>query len=167
MTLKPKRVLKQQRFCPGKGGRCRSFLSPLEDDPHPMCSRCRGKECNEDIVCDACAPLDDEARERWHGVLRRRRKRRKAAKEARIKEERHSSGGAKVGFSPSFSTPSGAENFSPSPIPPSGTVPSTVSVAVSVPVPVCVTLQTAPFLREAVWNLCLLWVRGVPLPQQG
>ena len=145
------KTLKQQRFCPGKGGHCRSFLSPLEDDPHPCCSRCRGIDCSETLRCIICAELDEAGRERWHAVLKRRRNRRKKPKDARVKEELHSSG-AKVGFSASKSSLSGVDYPSPSPIPPSGTVPSSIPIT---PVPVCVPLHSAPLPSgEAMQLVC-------------
>ena len=44
------------RICPGVGGRkCGAFLSSVDRDPHPTCTRCRGKVCTMDMTCDICA----------------------------------------------------------------------------------------------------------------
>ena len=44
------------RICPGVGDRkCGAFLSRLDRDPHPTCTRCRGKVCTKDLTCDFCA----------------------------------------------------------------------------------------------------------------
>ena len=83
---------KQQRMCPGKDGRCGLFMAPLEDDPHPECARCRGIECSNSMRCAVCSDLDDAARKRWLKVLANRMKRRKQQKDAKVKEELHSSG---------------------------------------------------------------------------
>ena len=32
-----------------------AFLARLDRDPHPTCSRCRGKICTRDMTCDFCA----------------------------------------------------------------------------------------------------------------
>ena len=43
-------------ICPGVGDRkCGAFLSRLDRDPHPTCTRCRGKVCTKDLTCDFCA----------------------------------------------------------------------------------------------------------------
>ena len=47
---------RELRICPGVGDRkCGAFLSRLDRDPHPTCTRCRGKVCTEDLTCDFCA----------------------------------------------------------------------------------------------------------------
>ena len=47
---------KELRVCPGVGARkCGAFLARLDCDPHPTCTRCRGKVCTEDLTCDFCA----------------------------------------------------------------------------------------------------------------
>ena len=47
---------RELRICPGVGGRkCGAFLSRLDRDPHPTCTRCRGKVCTKDLTCDFCA----------------------------------------------------------------------------------------------------------------
>ena len=47
---------KDLRVCPGVGARkCGAFLAPLDRDPHPTCTRCRGKVCTRDMTCDFCA----------------------------------------------------------------------------------------------------------------
>ena len=43
------------RCCPGVGGReCGTFMSPLFRDPHPTCTRCRGRNCSSTSTCDIC-----------------------------------------------------------------------------------------------------------------
>ena len=47
---------KELRVCPGVGARkCGAFLACLDRDPHPTCTRCRGKVCTRDMTCDFCA----------------------------------------------------------------------------------------------------------------
>ena len=47
---------RELRICPGVGNRkCGAFLSTLDRDPHPTCTRCRGKVCTKDMTCDICA----------------------------------------------------------------------------------------------------------------
>ena len=47
---------KDLRVCPGVGARkCGAFLARLDRDPHPTCTRCRGKVCTRDMTCDFCA----------------------------------------------------------------------------------------------------------------
>ena len=47
---------RELRICPGVGDRkCGTFLSRLDRDPHPTCTRCRGKVCTKDLTCDFCA----------------------------------------------------------------------------------------------------------------
>ena len=47
---------KELRICPGVGTRkCGAFLARLDRDPHPTCTRCRGKVCTRDMTCDFCA----------------------------------------------------------------------------------------------------------------
>ena len=38
----------------GGGRKCGAFLSSLDRDPHPTCTRCRGKICTMDLTCDIC-----------------------------------------------------------------------------------------------------------------
>ena len=38
----------------GGGRKCGAFLSSLDRDPHPTCTRFRGKICTKDITCDFC-----------------------------------------------------------------------------------------------------------------
>ena len=43
------------RRCPGIGGRpCGTYMSPLFRDPHPTCTRCRGRSCSYKSTCDTC-----------------------------------------------------------------------------------------------------------------
>ena len=47
---------RELRICPGVGDRkYGAFLSRLDRDPHPTCTRCRGKVCTKDLTCDFCA----------------------------------------------------------------------------------------------------------------
>ena len=47
---------KELRICPGVGARkCGAFLARLDRDPHPTCTRCRGRICTKDMTCDFCA----------------------------------------------------------------------------------------------------------------
>ena len=47
---------KELRICPGVGAsKCGAFLARLDRDPHPTCTRCRGKICTRDMTCDFCA----------------------------------------------------------------------------------------------------------------
>ena len=47
---------KELRICPGVGARkCSAFLARLDRDPHPTCTRCRGRICTRDMTCDFCA----------------------------------------------------------------------------------------------------------------
>ena len=44
------------RICPGVGDRkCGAFLSSVDRDTHPTCTRCRGNVCTSDMFCDICA----------------------------------------------------------------------------------------------------------------
>ena len=46
---------RELRLCLEVGGRkCGAFLSSLDRDPHPTCTRCRGKICIKDLTCDFC-----------------------------------------------------------------------------------------------------------------
>ena len=47
---------KELRICPGVGARkCGAFLARIDRDPHPTCTRCRGRVCTRDMTCDFCA----------------------------------------------------------------------------------------------------------------
>ena len=49
-------ISKELRICPGVGARkCGAFLARLDRDPHPTCTRCRGRICTKDMTCDFCA----------------------------------------------------------------------------------------------------------------
>ena len=39
----------------GGGQEVWRFLARLDRDPHPTCTRCRGKICTRDMTCDFCA----------------------------------------------------------------------------------------------------------------
>ena len=58
------------RICPGVGDRkCGDFLSSVDRDPHPTCTRCRGKVCTMDITCDICA---DWSVAQWEQFVKKR-----------------------------------------------------------------------------------------------
>ena len=43
------------RRCPGIGGRpCGTYMSRLFRDPHPTCTRCRGRSCSYNSTCNTC-----------------------------------------------------------------------------------------------------------------
>ena len=88
-----------------------SFMAPIEDDPHPTCSRCRGRTCDERSTCFICCDLEGEASERYQALLIRRRKKRNARRNT-------ASRAAKAKSTPS----SYSHSMSPSP-PPSPTMP--------------------------------------------
>ena len=58
------------RRCPGVGGReCGTFVSPLFRDPHPTCTRCRGRSCSSTSTCNIC---DGWSLDQWeHSRLKR------------------------------------------------------------------------------------------------
>ena len=61
---------RELRICPGVGDRkCGAFLSRLDRDPHPTCSRCRGKVCTKDLTCDFCAVWSAE---QWEHFAKKR-----------------------------------------------------------------------------------------------
>ena len=46
---------RELHLCPGVGnGKCGTFLFLVDRDPHPTCTRCRGKICTRDLTCDFC-----------------------------------------------------------------------------------------------------------------
>ena len=58
------------RLCPGVGARkCGAFLSSLDRDPHPTCTRCRGKVCTRDLTCDICAEWSSA---QWEAFAKKR-----------------------------------------------------------------------------------------------
>ena len=58
------------RICPGVGDRKGgAFLSSVDRDPHPTCTRCRGKVCTMDITCDICA---DWSVAQWEQFVKKR-----------------------------------------------------------------------------------------------
>ena len=58
------------RICPGVGDRkCGAFLSSIDRDPHPTCTRCRGKVCTVDMTCDICA---DWSATQWEQFVKKR-----------------------------------------------------------------------------------------------
>ena len=61
---------KELRICPGLGARkCGAFLARLDRDPHPTCTRCRGKVCTRDMTCDFCAVWSAE---QWELLAKKR-----------------------------------------------------------------------------------------------
>ena len=61
---------RELRLCPGVGGRkCGAFLSSLDRDPHPTCTRCRGKICTKDLTCDFCAGWSSS---QWEAFAKKR-----------------------------------------------------------------------------------------------
>ena len=61
---------RELRICPGVGSRkCGAFLSTLDRDPHPTCTRCRGKVCTKDMTCDVCADLSAA---QWEQFVKKR-----------------------------------------------------------------------------------------------
>ena len=58
------------RICPGVGSRkCGAFLSTLDRDPQPTCTRCRGRVCTKDMTCDICA---DWSAVQWEQFVKKR-----------------------------------------------------------------------------------------------
>ena len=58
------------RLCSGVGDRkCGAFLSTLDRDPHPTCTRCRGKVCTRELTCDIC---NDWSAAQWELFLKKR-----------------------------------------------------------------------------------------------
>ena len=46
---------RDKRLCPGVDGRkCGAHMSPVVKDPHPTCTRCRGRNCTRDSTCISC-----------------------------------------------------------------------------------------------------------------
>ena len=61
---------RELRICPGVGSRkCGAFLSTLDRNPHPTCTRCRGKVCTIDMTCDICA---DWSAAQWEQLVKKR-----------------------------------------------------------------------------------------------
>ena len=61
---------RELRICPGVGARkCGAFLARLDRDPHPTCTRCRGKICTRDMTCDFCAVWSAE---QWEFFAKKR-----------------------------------------------------------------------------------------------
>ena len=45
----------EMRRCPGVGDhQCGTYMSPLFRDPHPTCTRCRGRSCSYKSTCETC-----------------------------------------------------------------------------------------------------------------
>ena len=63
-------MLRVIRICPGVEDRkCDAFLSSLDRDPHPTCTRCRGKICTMEMTCDPCA---DWSVAQWEQFVKKR-----------------------------------------------------------------------------------------------
>ena len=61
---------RELRLCPGVGGRkCGAFLSSLDRDPRPTCTRCRGKICTKDMTCDFCVGWSSS---QWEAFAKKR-----------------------------------------------------------------------------------------------
>ena len=61
---------RELRICRGVGSRkCGAFLSTVDRDPHPTCTRCRGKVCTKDMTCDICA---DWSAAQWEQFVKKR-----------------------------------------------------------------------------------------------
>ena len=46
---------RDKRLCPGVDERkCGVHMSPVVKDPHPTCTRCRGRNCTRDSTCISC-----------------------------------------------------------------------------------------------------------------
>ena len=61
---------RELRICPGVGDRkCGAFLSTLDRDPHPTCTRCMGRICTMDMTCDICA---DWSAAQWEQFVKKR-----------------------------------------------------------------------------------------------
>ena len=105
---------RELRICPGVGDRkCGAFLSRLDRDPHPTCTRCRGKVCTKDLTCDFCAVWSAE---QWELFAKKRSyKERKKRPSGSVPPAQHtspraetSSGVSRPGTS-SSSRPSGGQ----------------------------------------------------------
>ena len=95
---------KEFRICPGVGARkCGAFLARLDRDPHPTCTRCRGRICTRDMTCDFCAVWSAE---QWALF----------AKKRSYKERKHRPSGSAPPAqqtSPRAETSSGVSRFAP------------------------------------------------------
>ena len=63
---------RELQICPGPGvgsRKCGAFLSTLDRDPHPTCTRCRGRVCTMDMTCDICA---DCSAAQWELFVKKR-----------------------------------------------------------------------------------------------
>ena len=61
---------RELRLCPGVGShKCGAFLSSLDRDPHPTCTRCRGRVCTRDLTCDICAEWSSA---QWEAFAKKR-----------------------------------------------------------------------------------------------
>ena len=61
---------RELRLCPGAGGRkCGDFLSSWDRDPHPTCTRCRGRICTRDLTFDFCVEWSST---QWEAFAKKR-----------------------------------------------------------------------------------------------
>ena len=61
---------RELRICPGVGSqKCGAFLSSWDRDPHPTCTRCRGRVCTRDMTCDFCVGLSPS---QWEAFAKKR-----------------------------------------------------------------------------------------------
>ena len=99
----------EMRQSPGNGGRpCGTYMSPLFRDPHPTCTRCRGRSCSFDTTCQIC---DGWSLDQWQYY------RRKRAYDERSKlSSRHAGDPIETASNPPLSSTS---TRSVSPLPPS------------------------------------------------
>ena len=51
------------------GRKCGAFLSSWDRDPHPTCTRCRGRICTRDLTCDFCAEWSST---QWEAFAKKR-----------------------------------------------------------------------------------------------
>ena len=51
------------------GQKCDTFLSSLDRDPHPTCTRCRDRICAKDLLCDICK---DWSWAQWEAFAKKR-----------------------------------------------------------------------------------------------
>ena len=61
---------RELRICPGVGSRkCGAFLYSWDRDPHPTCTRCRGRVCIRDMTCDFCVARSPS---QWEAFAKKR-----------------------------------------------------------------------------------------------
>ena len=105
---------RELRICPGVGDRkCGAFLSCLDRDPHPTCTRCRGKVCTKDLTCDFCAVWSAEQWELFSKKRSYKERKRPSGSVPSAQQASHraetSSGVSRPGTSSSSSRPLGGQ----------------------------------------------------------